>query len=264
MSRNEILNSASKFTNVLKQTPLRTNPPGRAQVPDRAPMGQPGNWGSGGSKRSTFPVKLTETNSQDNKWFLRSQLVDPGTGMVPGVGQAVVPEEYFQYAEQKEDENFYGNFKAWIMENSDLSTPESADYWFKTFPFIKDLKFAEIEREAELQKSLAKIAAAGPESTEDWVLLYMLRQGMVTPRDVPLHKLNEYLPAFYQKGLFSLFNYVPVSTAPIVPFTDPLGSTTPYGTPQFPYPSTYYNSTPANPSLAQRKDTIRLNVARPN
>ncbi len=210
----DILNSASRFGELLRAVPLATNPPGRVQVPDRA-----------NSAISKFPVKLASTDPEDDKYNLRATLVDPATGNVPGVGRAVAPEEYFAYAQRKEDENFAANFKKWLMQNADLSTPESADYWYTNFPFIKELKYREIDREAELQKRFAKIAATGPNDIDDWMLLYMKDQGMVTPSRSPLYLLSD--DQTYTPGIFSMFNWVPRRPADgrtnqVVTFANPI------------------------------------------
>lgn len=235
---------AAQFTQTLKETQNKYNPAAREQVGDRA-----------NNPNSLFPVKLGDSDPQDDKYKRRAALMNPTTGVVPGVGQAIAPEEYFEYIKRKEDESQYTNFKEWIFKNADLSTPETAAYWTNLFPFIKEKMYAEIEREADLQASLAKISATGPQTEHDWYLLYCLQQGLIKPYDTPLYMMNDTSKQPYRPGLFSIFNLGPIRTAtPVVGYKDPLnpraqspGSAMPSGG----VANTFAEGTPTPQSVSQ-------------
>lgn len=191
-------NKASAFAAMLKQTQQHYNPAAREQVGDVK-----------NNPNSRFPVTLGNADRDDDEYRRRGALVDQKSGVVPGVGLAIAPEGYFDYVKRKEDENIYVNFQEWILKNCDFSTPESVQYWTDMFPFIRERMEAEIEREGELQKKLAKIAAVGPTQEEDWFTLYCLNQGLIKPYNTPLYRMNDDKAQPYQGGLFSIFNMAP-------------------------------------------------------
>lgn len=207
---------AAQFSATLKATQDRFNPAARERLSDR-----------NASDTSKFPVTLASTDVDDDKYARRAALVTGAGGTVPGVGQAIADDRYFEYAKRKQDENQMANFREWIFQNADLSTPENAYYWTNTFPFIKEKMHEEIEREGELQTKIAKIAASGPQSEDDWYTLYCLNQGIIRPFDAPLYKMNTAaLP--YTGGIFSMFVGGPIAPGstvarnPIVNYSNPL------------------------------------------
>lgn len=170
-------------------------PPNLFKVPD-----------TGGSIASQFPVQLGSTDPEDDKYGLRSQLVGPDNN-VPGVGLAVADDGYFNYAQRKREEAMMYEFYQYVMSQADLSTPESAAWWFEHFPWMKEWRLEEIDRQAEIQKKLAKIQITGPQNEEDWMVIYLRNNGILGDQDVPLTRMNE--PNYAQNfkaGMFSIFS----------------------------------------------------------
>src|SRR4051812_20080151 len=137
---------------------------------------------------SWFPSRIGSTDPEDQKYMLRQQLVQ--NGVVPGVGTPVIGDEFFNYAKRKQDQALDFDFVTWVQKQADLTKPESAAWWFEKFPWLRDLKLEEINREAEVQKRLATISITGPQSQEDFMVLFMKNQGLLTPANVPLYQLG--------------------------------------------------------------------------
>jgi len=147
--------------------------------------------------RTAFPMKVGETDPRDNKYAIRKRLVgaNGGTGagqaVIPGVGLAIADEDFFDYAEGKEQQEMLFDFKKFVAAQADLQTPAAAAWWYENFSWLKDEKIAELDQQAELQKKLAKIQIMGPQNEEDMLTLYMVNKGLIKVTDKPLHRLGE-------------------------------------------------------------------------
>lgn len=167
-------------------------------------------------KNVNFPVQMGTSDAEDRKYALMSKVVNPG-GVVPGVGQNIVGDDYFNYVTRKMDVAQEVVFKDWLMKQADLSRPESADYWISRFPWMLGERLAEVDRVCELQKRKARIEVAGPDTPEDWEFLFNEQRGLITVPDTPVHKLPEankvggYTEGqAYSRGMFSpMVNYIP-------------------------------------------------------
>jgi hypothetical protein len=160
-----------------------------------------------------FPVQLGSTDPDDEKYALRAKVIETGnagTGVVPGVGQVIADEKFFDYAKRKKDQEVLYDFYRFMMSNADLSKPESAQWWFGKFPWMRDLRLAEINKQCELQKALARIQVTGPDSEDDFMLLFLIRNGTIVPPAVPVTKLGTAqatgIADTFQKGFFSPFS----------------------------------------------------------
>jgi len=159
-----------------------------------------------GTTSSLFPAKLGSTDPRDDEYAMRAQLVKEG-GQVPGVGLAIADEGYFNYAQSKREEAMLFEFYTYIMSQADLSKPESAAWWFEKFPWMRDLRMAEIDRQGEIQKKLAKIQITGPQSEDDFMVLYLKQNNLLGDADVPLTRLNEMdTAANFKAGMYSIFS----------------------------------------------------------
>jgi len=163
-----------------------------------------------GSRASKFPVRLSTTHPMDEQMALRQSVVNR-QGVVEGLGIATVGEREFQYQADKLSDAQEAEYKQWVMSNIDLSNPASQAWYFKTLPWIKTDREAEVDRISDLQKSWAKIMMNGPTSDEDWRMYYAVDQGILKIPDVPVHRLADMSgtgPEFatsYKKGFFSVF-----------------------------------------------------------
>lgn len=160
-----------------------------------------------GSVRSKFPAQLGSTDPRDEQYALRSQLVNRETGVVDGVGLATADEDYFNYAQSKREDAMMFEFYTYIMSQADLSKPESSAWWFDKFPWMKDLRIAEIDRQSAIQNKLAKIQITGPQSEDDFMVMYLKQNNLLGDADVPVNKLNQATAATsFKAGMYSIFS----------------------------------------------------------
>lgn len=166
-----------------------------------------------GGVAGKYPIQLGSADPDDIRIALRQQVVT-GSGEVPGIGIAVAGDREFDYLQRKKEEVFYSQFLGFINAQADLANPASAAWWFERFPFLKEKRLEEINREAEKQKRLAQIQVTGPQNEDDFFLLYMIQQGLVSKPTLPLTKL--YADATYDtnrtnftKGMFSPLSQKP-------------------------------------------------------
>lgn len=156
-----------------------------------------------------FPVQLGSTDKDDEKYHLRSQFVGSGAGdsaVVPGVGMAVADEGFFDYANRKQQQMILYDFYKFMFAQADLTKPESANWWFSKFPWMRDLRVEQINKQADLQKTLARIQITGPETEDDFMLLFLIRNGTITPPTMALNQMGKEtagVATSYKDGFFS-------------------------------------------------------------
>lgn len=161
-----------------------------------------------------FPVQLGSSDPEDVKYALRAQLVKGPQGMVDGVGQAIAGEEYFDYITRKQNDTEYVMFQDWLMKQADWSTPEATEYWVSRFPWMLEKRLGEVTRVSDLQNKMAKINIAGPQTEDDFRLLWNTERGLITIPEKAPHLLATDTYAdknnYYERGMFSpMVNYVP-------------------------------------------------------
>lgn len=175
-------------------------------------MGAPGDQNA----NAQFPVQLSTTDPEDQKWATMQKIVGK-TGDVPNVGKAIVPNEFWDYVQRKENADLLAQFQQFVMQQVDLTKPESASWWFTRFPWIRDLKLKEIDEQADLQKRFAQIQVTGPQNEEDFLLIWMRNQNLIKVADQPLDKLNlatNITSGTYRQGFFSpLAKKIPATSA---------------------------------------------------
>lgn len=165
--------------------------------------------GGAPDSRDKYPVQLGSTDKDDVKFAIRQDLVG-GDGIVPGVGLATAGDEFFGYAQRKQEQEMLFDFQKYLMANAQashgLDTPASAAWWFEKFPWMKEKRLELINQQAEAQKNLARINITGPQNEEDFMMLYLRQKGLLKVSDMPLHKLNEatdIVSSTFKQGFFN-------------------------------------------------------------
>lgn len=214
----EVNNLAAKQRALLEQFNALQNPNNVYRVPGRT-----------NTDASNFPVQLGGYNGkEDQKWSIRSQLVDQNTGVVGGVGQAIAPEEYFSYIQSKEEELSANSFIAWVMNQVDLSTPASAAWWYSHYPWLKQLRLDYAKKQHDLDWKLTELEINGAQNDEDMMVIYALETGRLKAPDTPTWKLYSSATGIqdnYVAGLFSpMANPARQTPAPahLIPWAHPL------------------------------------------
>lgn len=161
--------------------------------------------GQNATDMSKFPVQLGGYNAkEDQKWSLRNQMIDQSSGVVPGVGQAIAPEEYFDYIQSKQEDLTANSFIAWVLSIADLSSPESAQWWYSHFPWMKQLRLDYAKKQHDLDWKMTELTINGPQNDEDLMLQWMVEMGNLTPPTTPTWQLyKKDVNDNYVAGLFS-------------------------------------------------------------
>jgi hypothetical protein len=172
---------------------------------------------------SKFPAQLGARDPEDAKWQVVRDAA--AAGKIPG--QYVVGDDYFNYVDRKNAMQKFADFRAYILKNVDLTTPEKQQYWYNQFPWIKEMKNEEINRNADLQKRLAKINLLGPQEEEDWFMLYQVQKGNIKVPTKPLHAMGEEadgrFAADFNEGFFSIFNWLyPTDSSKQIQYGNPM------------------------------------------
>lgn len=160
-----------------------------------------------GNINVNFPVGLGTPDEQDERYFTQQSLVNE-QGIVPGIGQAIVGPDYFDYVKRKEEVGMFAQFQEWLMNQASFDTPEQSEYWYKHHPWMLEKRVNEVERVANLQQQLAKINIGGPQTEDDWKLLFALEKGLVVvpntaPHMLGMNEQGDYISKNYRQGMFS-------------------------------------------------------------
>jgi len=217
----ESANLTALRSKLLAEYQTKTTPSNVYRIPDAT-----------GTIASQFPVSLgNQTPAEDQKWALREELVGTG-GIIPGVGQAVAPEEYYGYVQGKQEEETMNQFFSWVMQQANLKTPEGQHYWFSKFPWMRNMRIAQAEKQNKLDMTLARININGPQNDEDFLTIYLIQQGLLKVPTKPTHLIYEETQGItnnYVAGLFSPLsqkdNMLPKG-ANVVEFSNPLDRNT--------------------------------------
>jgi hypothetical protein len=160
-----------------------------------------------------FPVQLGTADPEDLKMDLRQSVVKDG-GAVPGFGQAVADDRVFSYLERKKEAQIEADYRAWLISQTDFSSPEKAEFWNNVAPWITNEKIKQINENAELQKRLATLNVVGPKNDDDFRLLYMISNGTLRVPTKPVHEMDEDTKIArtdlnFVRGLFNPLAYTP-------------------------------------------------------
>ncbi len=144
---------------------------------------------------TNFLAKLSAPDPEDRKWNMVSdKLMEKKNGDYTGKtidGQyAIAPDSWYNYMSRKVDRQMLANYEGWAIDQVDLSKPESAEFWTRVLPWIREKREAFLEEQANIQKQLGLIKIRGVQSEEDMMLLFAVQNGLVSVLDKPLYDLD--------------------------------------------------------------------------
>lgn len=165
--------------------------------------------------REEFPAEYVPAEyEKDTKWQLKQDLLADDTKF-----KATVPfgEKDMKYILDKRKAQERLDFDNWFSNLFDTTDPNKARLAQEIYPDFYNARESFIDRQAELQKRLAKIKLRGPKDLGDLQLIYMMQRGEVDLRNVPLWRLNEESTTkggdLYVRGLFSPYRFTQTTTA---------------------------------------------------
>jgi hypothetical protein len=120
---------------------------------------------------------FTTPDPQDAYWQRRSEVVD-GHGFVPGTGKAIVPPEYFDYVQRKSNQLMADEFKKFIFQQIDLTTPAAREWWETRFPeYTREFREGWNKRIGHMAR-MGNMIINGVQSTDDLFYLFITSKGL--------------------------------------------------------------------------------------
>ncbi len=176
-----------------------------------------------GSTTAKFPAQIQHGDPRDKRYALLQSAIS-GDGMtLPGFGQYQASDRDLDYLQTKLEDAKNAKFKAWLYSQVDLKDPVYQKFWQEKLPGLYQERMKLIEDQIDLHTQLAKINLRGPESIEDFMLLYGIDTG-----EIPIPQLPFFLPEGvpknkFNRGLFNVNNwFTDFKREPGIGWNDPL------------------------------------------
>jgi hypothetical protein len=195
-SREERWNNVNETSRSTEEF-LRRNAPQLGQaMPDRA-----------GTVASRFPNEIEKGRPEDERYALKGKLLQQGGGAgpyIPGVGLAMATDSDFEYFRNKALDAQEADWKAWFLQQMDLSTPEKQAYWQANFPDVFQERQKLLEKQVKIQFDLARIRMLGPKNKEDYQLLWAIQRGFIKVPQGPLFDPTKLQQQEFHEGLLNI------------------------------------------------------------
>lgn len=114
-------------------------------------------------------------------------------GVMPKLGKVWLPDEFWVWARQKQEQAFQEDFNRFVFSQVDVSTPQGRAYWEKKFPGYTQQVYDAWSIKMQTQAKIAEIQIKGFQNESDLWFAYLYQNGyfdrMLTPptdRLVPL------------------------------------------------------------------------------
>lgn len=136
-------------------------------------------------------LRLPTADPDDLKYQLVQRYVKD-TGIIPGVGKVLIPPDspFFKYVERKEAEAQREQYKMWLFQQVDLSTPQARAWWEKRFPELTQAVAEAYKMQVADQARLFQLQLTGIQNMDDlWFLYNMNQRGPIAKNE-----LNTLLP----------------------------------------------------------------------
>lgn len=179
-----------------------------------------------GTSQIDFPVKISAPDPDDHIMELKQQAASRGAS--GPFGQVHADREDFMWADRKRQQIERFNYENFIARSFDLSNPADQQRLEKIFPDYYEKREAEIEQQAELQKTLALIRLRGAQSKKDFTIAYGILSGRIPKPTGALWQPESWsskdVKGSFTRGIFSprrLFNDKRMSD--VKNLFDPLG-----------------------------------------
>lgn len=177
------------------------------------------SW-TGGAKGDTpqFPAKyLPQQRDADTRVELKKLLAQSGQPF----GQVIATEEDMKYLLEKRKLGDRILFDTWFSRLFDTKDINKLRIAQQIHPEYFQMREEEINREAEVQKKIAKLRLRGPADLSDLQMVFALQNGQVKLRPTPLWALDvadsSTQAAQYQRGIFNPTRFFTNASAQSVP-----------------------------------------------
>jgi hypothetical protein len=142
-----------------------------------------GGPGAPGSRKrpNEFPVQINKPNRErDSRMRLKSEYIEQmrDDGGV-NLGMPVLKDKDLKAFADYEQQRQKVSFAAWLSSYLNVADPATQRLVAEIMPEYYTDREAVIENQAELQKNLALIRMRGPQSKQDFLMIYLLSTGQI-------------------------------------------------------------------------------------
>lgn len=88
-------------------------------------------------------------------------------GVLPKLGKVWVPEQYWGYAQRKQEQAFQEGFNRFVFSQVNVNTPEARNYWEKKFPGYTQKVYDAWAAKMQVEAKLAEIQIKGFQNEAD-------------------------------------------------------------------------------------------------
>jgi hypothetical protein len=143
-----------------------------------------GGPGAPGSRKrpNEFPVQINKPNRErDSRMRLKSEYIEQmrDDGGV-NLGMPVLKDKDLRAFADYEQQRQKVSFAAWLSSYLNVADPATQRLVAEIMPEYYTDREAVIENQAELQKNLALIRLRGPQSKQDFLMIYLLSTGQIS------------------------------------------------------------------------------------
>jgi len=115
-------------------------------------------------------AKANGMGSQDGNAFNE-------TGVMPKLGKVYVPEQFWAYAQLKQEQAFQEDFNRFVFTQVNINTPEARAYWEKKFPGYTQQVYNAYATKMQIQAKLAEIQIKGFQNMGDLWFAFQYQNG---------------------------------------------------------------------------------------
>lgn len=150
-----------------------------------------------------FPNIVEKADPRDNSMAFGASIIDE-SGVIPGVGMKMATQSDVDYFYKKTLDAKEAGFRAWFLQNINVSTPEAQDYWLRKYPEVFEEKKQLMMKQLKAQETMARINITGFENLDDFRFIYAVQNGEIAIPDKPLYDPAGIPTRPFHQGLFNI------------------------------------------------------------
>jgi len=188
--------------------------------------------------KANFPAsQYPEMIAEDTRQSTRSKVVT-GANFTGDKATMVynISDEDFKYYEAKEAAEEFAAFERWVVTCFDFKKPTEVDRFARMFPSYFERRMATIKNVADANVRYAEIVLRGPQSSDDFLYLWLVQTGKIPLIEGPLWDPSQWSKPSASSTKMALFNpwkIVNGGTGQMVPYAIGTGNNWTYpGVPQ--------------------------------
>lgn len=158
--------------------------------------------------KANFPAsQYPEMIAEDTRQATRSKVVK-GSNFTGKEANMVyhITDEDFKYFEAKEAAEEFAAFERWVVTCFDFKKPTEVDRFARMFPSYFERRLATIKNVADANVRYAEIVLRGPQSSDDFLYLWLVQTGKIPLINGPLWDPSQWSKGSEGTTKMALFN----------------------------------------------------------